>query len=314
MAVSAARGRTGRPLSVVGAASAPGWGRSVVENRWIWVEGLVDLCLRLGVSRSGLSESERRLVARARSAGAADHPWRGSDYEAGVRHRIGLGEDPLGDIFVSLRPAEDRRPLGQTYTPAPIVESMIRWAAEHGTPARIIDPGSGSGRYALAAARAFPDATVVAADIDPVATLMTRAAVAVCRLDDRVNVVNGDYRALNLPEIDGRTLFLGNPPYVRHHQIDPEWKAWLLETAKRRGLVASGLAGLHVHFFLATAEHARPGDFGAFITSSEWLDVNYGRLVRDLLLGDLGGLSLQVLSPESMPFSDATVTGAITCF
>ena len=77
---------------------------------------------------------------------------------------------------------------------------------------------------------------------------------------------------------------------------------------------ASGLAGLHVHFFLATAEHGRRGDYGAFITSAEWMDVNYGNLVRELLLDGLGGESLHVLDPKAAPFVDATTTGAITCF
>ena len=277
------------------------------------VEDLVDLCVRLGVRQSDLGEPENRLVSDAQKL-AVCPSLTDVQHETDVRNRIRHGEDPLGEIYTSLVSPEDRRPLGQTYTPMPIVDAMVRWASAHGRPARIVDPGSGSGRYALAAARAFPDATVLAADIDPVATLMTRAAVAACGLGDRVSVVNGDYRALSVPEIDQRTLFIGNPPYVRHHQIDPSWKAWLLATARKRGLQASGLAGLHVHFFLATAEHARPGDFGAFITSSEWLDVNYGQLVRDLLLGELGGVSLHVLAPESLPFSDATVTGAITCF
>lgn len=80
------------------------------------------------------------------------------------------------------------------------------------------------------------------------------------------------------------------------------------------GVKASKLAGLHAHFILATATHARPGDFGAFITNSEWLDVNYGQLVRDLLIGPLSVSSLHTISPTSMPFEDATVTGTITCF
>ena len=124
----------------------------------------------------------------------------------------------------------------------------------------------------------------------------------------------GDYRRLRLPAIAGTTLFIGNPPYGRHHGISPEWKAWLRRTSRRRGLDASALAGLHVHFFLATAEHGRPGDYGAFITSSEWLDVNYGKLVRQLLLDGLGGESLHVLDPGALPFVDAAMTGAITCF
>src|SRR3546814_8905706 len=58
----------------------------------------------------------------------------------------------------------------------------------------------------------------------------------------------------------------------------------------------------------------RSGDYGVFITSSEWLDVNYGATLRNLLTQRLGGVALHVLDPAIMPFSDATTTGAITCF
>jgi hypothetical protein len=76
----------------------------------------------------------------------------------------------------------------------------------------------------------------------------------------------------------------------------------------------SVLAGLHALFFLATALHARPGDAGCLITSAEWLDVNYGSLIRDLLLGPLGGASLDVLRPEAIAFEDAMTTAAVATF
>ncbi|MDT7858236.1 hypothetical protein RQM47_16425, partial [Rubrivirga sp. S365] len=76
----------------------------------------------------------------------------------------------------------------------------------------------------------------------------------------------------------------------------------------------SKLAGLHVHFFLATAETARAGDYGAFVTSSEWLDVNYGQLVRDLLVGELGVDGVHVIEPTAMPFEDAQTTAVVTTF
>ena len=191
---------------------------------------------------------------------------------------------------------------------------MLEWAKGHAIPARIVDPGCGSGRYVLAALQAFPNAVGVASDLDPYTVLMTRANAHVLGLESRLTITVGDYRALALPKVSGVTLFLGNPPYVRHHDIDARWKTWLGDTALRMGLKASKLAGLHAHFFLATALYARPGDVGSFITSSEWLDVNYGQLIRDLLVGPLSVSSLHVLSPTSQPFEDATVTGAITCF
>lgn len=272
------------------------------------IPDLVRLCAALGAEDVGeLGSAERRLLDE-HQGGLPE------DVIALARQMVSDGLDPLGDAYTRLLSPQERRPLGQTYTPSGIVESMVAWATDQGSPARIVDPGAGSGRYLLAAARALPDATLVGADIDPLSTLMLRANVAAAGLTDRATVVLGDYRALDLPAIDGRTLYIGNPPYVRHHQIASEWKDWLIATAKKRGLKASGLAGLHVHFFLATAEHGRPGDYGAFITSAEWLDVNYGSLVRQLLLDGLGGESLHVLDPKASPFADATTTGAITCF
>ena len=273
------------------------------------VPSLVSLALALGAEDAGdLSAAERRLVDEAHGARTTAALVRG------VRGMIGRGEDPLGDAYCTIRSPEERRPLGQTYTPRPIIEAMLRWASDHGDPVRVVDPGAGSGRYLVAAGERFPGAALHGADIDPLAALMLRANLAAAGLADRARVHVGDYRALSLPPVDGPTLFVGNPPYVRHHRIAPEWKTWLLETARRRGLDASALAGLHVHFFLATAEYGRNGDYGAFITSSEWLDVNYGGLVRQLLLDGLGGQSLHVLAPEALLFSDATTTSAITCF
>lgn len=268
-----------------------------------------------------------QLVATALALGAEDIPgWAAAEKElledAGapaenldaIRDLIDLGGDPLGDAFCALRSADERRPQGQTYTPAAIVKAMLAWAQREGKPDRVVDPGVGSARFLVSAGRRFPGAHLVGADVDPVATLMARAHLSAAGLADRSQIQLLDYRTLTLPKVDGRTLYIGNPPYVRHHGIAPEWKQWLTHTASARGYKASQLAGLHVHFFLATLEHARHGDFGAFVTSSEWLDVNYGSLVRQLLVNELGGQSVHVVDPKAMPFADAITTATITCF
>jgi adenine-specific DNA-methyltransferase len=51
-----------------------------------------------------------------------------------------------------------------------------------------------------------------------------------------------------------------------------------------------------------------------FITAAEWLDVNYGSLVRALMLGPLGGESVHLIEPAVPVFSDAQATSAISCF
>jgi hypothetical protein len=65
---------------------------------------------------------------------------------------------------------------------------------------------------------------------------------------------------------------------------------------------------------LTTALEAKQPDFGSFITAAEWLDVNYGVLVRELLLKHLGGQSITVIEPTAQPFPDAASTAAITTF
>ncbi len=50
------------------------------------------------------------------------------------------------------------------------------------------------------------------------------------------------------------------------------------------------------------------------ITAAEWLDVNYGRLVRELLLGALGGQAVHLVEPAVPVFADAAATSVIACF
>lgn len=255
---------------------------------------------------TGLTQVERQLV---QTAGLADP----AAVEA-CRTMILAGDDPLGDALLAIRSPEDRRDVGAVYTPGAIVNAMIAWAANHGTPDRVVDPGAGSGRFVAAAARRFPNATLVACEIDPVASLLLRANATVLDFSNRLIMKVQDYRLLKLPRIAGPTLYLGNPPYVRHHKISQEAKDWFSRTARDFGFRASKLAGLHIHFFLRTREISQPGDFGSFVTSAEWMDVNYGSVLREMLSDGLGGNSLQVFTPGGMPFENTMTTGAITCF
>ncbi|MFB3431313.1 MAG: N-6 DNA methylase [Phycisphaerales bacterium] len=233
-----------------------------------------------------------------------------------VKALIHQGEDVLGDTFCAIRSSETRRASGAVYTPDAIVRSMTSWAADNGNPESIVDPGTGSGRFLLACSQEFARAKLIGVETDPLAALIARANLAQNGLANRAIVLLSDYRSFDLQSAagQGQTLFLGNPPYVRHHQIEAKWKQWLIRESDALGLNPSSLAGLHVHFFVATAQRMRKGDYGCFITSAEWLDVNYGRMVRQLFLDRLGGVRLAVIDPKAQPFPDAATTGAIACF
>lgn len=270
-------------------------------------EEIVSVSLALGAKTiAGWSRAEESLTRNVRPIAKC--------IADGFRAKIRAGEDPLGALFCKLRSAAERRERGATFTPRAIVDSMADWAAEYGMPARVVDAGAGSARYLIAVGQRIQKALLVGIESDALPAMIARANLAAAGLADRSQIILSDYRNVVLPAIDDRTLYIGNPPYVRHHQLDSKWKRWLVDESEKLGLGASQLAGLHVHFFLATALRAAKGDYGTFITAAEWLDVNYGSLVRELFLGPLGGRRIVVIEPTAMPFPDAATTAAITYF
>jgi adenine-specific DNA-methyltransferase len=232
-----------------------------------------------------------------------------------ISARISRGEDPLGQAYCRIKTPAERRDAGQTFTPPDIVTTMLAWARSQGRKiTRIVDAGSGTGRYTRAALQAFPQAQAVSVELDPVVAVLLRANLEACGLSARCQVVVDDYRNLQLPTIEGSTLFIGNPPYVRHHQISSQWKEWYSAGLEDHGASGTKLAGLHLHFFLKTCMLARANDLGCFITAAEWLHAGYGSGLRELLTGPLGGIAVFLAEPELRLFDDALASGAITAF
>ncbi|MCY4109705.1 MAG: class I SAM-dependent methyltransferase [Chloroflexi bacterium] len=270
---------------------------------------LVRLALALGAVEHGgpLSRNEQRLAQKA-----VEWPVPGVHDVQETAEEIREGGDPLGEQLIAARPHTKRRRLGQVFTPKSLIGPMVDWTLER-SPTRVVDAGCGSGRFALEISRRS-NAEIIAIDTDPLATLLTRAGLAALGRDRGASVLNADYTQAKISRHQGRTAFIGNPPYVRHHDLTADAKAWARLTAQNFGIRLSGLAGLHAHFFLATALHGRPGDVGCLVTSSEWLDVNYGDAVRQLLLNGLGGRSIQIVEPAAFPFGDTATTAVVTCF
>lgn len=130
-----------------------------------------------------------------------------------VRKAIREGLDPLGEAFCHLVSPAERRGQGQTFTPDSVVDGMIMWARrQRRRVTRIVDPGAGSGRYTIAALKAFPHARAVAVEKDPLVALILKANLVATGLYRRARVVIGDYRQLTLPPIGITNLRHGPQP------------------------------------------------------------------------------------------------------
>jgi adenine-specific DNA-methyltransferase len=270
---------------------------------------LVRSAIDLGAVTVGgqLSREEERLVALAQSVDSPGPVTRRRNLEQYL-----AGNDLLGEALVRLRTKNERRLTGTFYTPPGIAKAMVLRIMQD-DPTRVVDAGCGSGRFAAEVARTSHRMPIVAVDLDPVATLLTRAALRVAGAK-RAVVLNADYTRITLPKSNHRTAFVSNPPYVRHHSLGAASKAWAIKAGRRLGVEVSSLSGLHVHFLLATALSAEQNDIGCFITGSEWLDVRYGGAVRELFLEQLGLESIDIVDPKALTFADVMTTASICYF
>jgi release factor glutamine methyltransferase len=129
--------------------------------------------------------------------------------------RRGQGE-PLQYItgwteFHGLRLKVDRRAL----IPRPETELMIERIVERlaTPPARILDLGTGSGAIALALAKQYPEAVVMAVDRSEEALELARENAAQTGMNGRVEFIRSDWFAA-VPAGARFDLIVSNPPYL----------------------------------------------------------------------------------------------------
>ncbi len=219
----------------------------------------------------------------------------------------GVGE--LESSYLADTSTSERRTVGATFTPQWVVDLMLRRVA----PSKysiVIDAGAGPGRFAVSAARRLPQASVVAIENDAALTSGLRAVVRESLEARRISVTQADFLDSPLP-YSGPRLFLGNPPYVRHHLLSPKQKRWLREAAEQLGQPLSGLSGLHIYFLARILLEARRGDALLMILPSEWLETRYGNAIKASMLERCSGIRLLLFDPRTHVFADAMTTSVI---
>jgi len=216
----------------------------------------------------------------------AAEPW--TDCRDGVDALLRAGVDPLAEAYTALISPENRRRLGTVFTPTALVKHMVSTSrsALGRAPEVVIDPGAGVGAFTLAAAKAFPSARILAADINPVTLGLLGARVTLEHAQHdavtaEVKLLHRDFLAalddLLADAPAGPVLVLGNPPYTRVQSLPRDYRAEL--AGRSRSNLTSGHANLAVVFQALTLERLRPGDASCMVIPGS---VAYTRAARDL--------------------------------
>lgn len=142
------------------------------------------------------------------------------------------------------------REKGQFWTPDWIAEPMTEYVlADKG--GVLLDPAVGTGAFFRAAKVIASEKGLAVSfagmEIDP--AILLQALECGLDQDDIALVTIGDF-VLQPPKTKFRAI-VANPPYIRHHRLDPKKKAELKRMAAQIiGKQLDGRAGLHIYFLI----------------------------------------------------------------
>jgi methylase of polypeptide subunit release factors len=208
--------------------------------------------------------------------------------------------------------SEKQRRWGQFYTAPEVVDLVLGFCLRRPTD-RLLDPSCGEGAFLLRAAyyRRWLSSsdqvpgrpTLWGVEIDAEAAETARAALA--EQGGHAHILAEDFFALRpgqaLTGLDGTPTELppafdcivGNPPYTRSEWLaqvtdDPGYRDRLIDQVTadldRPARRINKRAGLYTYFFLHGSKFLRPGGRFGFVASNSWLDVDYGRMLKQFLL------------------------------
>ena len=204
---------------------------------------------------------------------------------------------------------EERRKSGQFSTPFDLAQEIISYGLNLLTENNVafLEPCIGSGVFYSALLSVVNDKhsirNATGIEIDPVyydcANILWR--------DSGIDLINDDFTRVE--QKNKYNLLVTNPPYVRHHYLKQEEKAYLLECVKKEtGIALSGLSGLYCYFILLAHKWLAPGAVCGWLVPSEFMDVNYGTKIKNYLLQNVHLIRIHRYEPENSVFSDALVS------
>lgn len=197
---------------------------------------------------------------------------------------------------------EELRNKGQFWTPHWVAKAMIEYVVKDAK--MIFDPATGEGAFFKALQEIHPTIGFYGIDIDDnvLASPNYRAS--------HVHVENRDF--LKDPPTQKFTAIVGNPPYIRHHRIDEETKAYLKHlTTTIIGTTIDGRAGYHIYFLLQALQSLDTGGRLAFIMPADTCEGVFATKLWQWITKKYCLECVVAFAPEAAPFPNVDTNALI---
>lgn len=197
-----------------------------------------------------------------------------------------------------------RKKFAQFFTPQPIADLMADWLLGNKKSKTVLEPAFGLGIFSRSLLHKKPKLSIRGFDIDE-----RILNVAKSHFDDFSNV------SLNLEDYmfnDWNNKYDGiicNPPYLKFHDYDN--KQILQEVENNLKFKFNGFTNLYTLFLLKSVFQLNKGGRAAYIIPSEFLNSDYGKLVKEYLLKTKTLRHLFVIDFKENVFDDVMTTASI---
>ncbi|MGH7890403.1 MAG: HsdM family class I SAM-dependent methyltransferase, partial [Thermodesulfobacteriota bacterium] len=209
--------------------------------------------------------------------------------------------------YAALVPLQHRKQFAQFFTPEPIAEVMSRWILGHSNLQTVLEPAFGLGVFSRELLRNRQEIEITGFELDE---RIFRQADALFRDYPNVTLKRANYIFNDWQnKYDG---IICNPPYFKFHDFDN--KPALLEIEKRTSFQLNGFTNLYALFILKSLTQLKPNGRAAYIVPSEFLNSDYGKLVKSHFVSNHTLRHVIVVDFEENVFDDALTTSSILLF
>lgn len=199
---------------------------------------------------------------------------------------------------------EHRKKFAQFFTPFQLASLMADWLLGNHNLKTVLEPAFGLGVFSRVLLSKKSDLSIKGFDIDEkifaeAKEVFNEAPNVVMHLEDYIfNDWNNKY--------DG---IICNPPYFKFHDYDN--KTILNEIENRLKIKLNGFTNLYTLFLLKSIYQLNPNGRLAYIIPSEFLNSDYGKLVKSALIKNSVLRHIVVFDFEENVFDDALTTACI---
>lgn len=199
---------------------------------------------------------------------------------------------------------EHRKKFAQFFTPFPIADAMAKWLLGNDQLKDVLEPAFGLGVFSRAILNHKKEINIKGFEVDE--TIFNNAKQYFQDIEN-VNLFLQDYMYNDWKnKYDG---IICNPPYFKFHDYDNKNILKEIETNLKCKL--NGFTNLYTLFLLKSIHQLSKNGRCAYIIPSEFLNSDYGKLVKTYLIKSKTLRHIIVIDFEENVFDDALTTASI---